>query len=133
MAVTAADLKTPTGYLDSAWFVDLDTALDVWLGLAEGWVPVAATPEQADAVVTAYVYWRGFKDVLLRSARDPNSLSIDKGDISISFTDGQRKYFASEAATWQAAFNDAVEVVVPPVVIDNAPRASYSQTIVRAF
>lgn len=133
MSVTAADLTAPTGRLQSNWFVNLPGNLAIWLAQGAAWVPEDATSEQADAVVTAYGYVRGFEDVLLRSARDPNSLSIDKGDISISFTDGQRKIIQSWLAKWQAAFDAALEAVVPTPVIDAAPRASYSQTIVRAF
>lgn len=134
MAVIAADLTAPTGELQTAWFGDLPGDLAVWIPLGVAQVPSGATTEQADRVVTAYAYWRGFKDVLLRAAGDPNSLSIDKGDISISFTDGQRKIFAAQVTLWEDALNAAIgEVEEPVAVIDNAPRVSYGQAVARAF
>jgi hypothetical protein len=130
MAVTAADLTAPTGELQTAWFVNLPGNLAIWLAQGALWVPEGADSEKADAVVTAYVYLRGFRDVLLRAARDPNSLSIDKGDISISFTDGQRKLFAEQVDKWEAELSAATAVTA---VIDNAPRPSRSVAFNVAF
>ena len=134
MAVLAADLTSPKGELQSAWFGDLPAALAVWIPLGEAQAPAGATTEQADRVTTAYVYWRGFKDVLLRAAADPNSVSVDSGDISLSFTKDQRDRFAAEADSWRAELDAALADASPVVtLIDNAPRASFSQPITRAF
>lgn len=135
MAVTAADLTSPTGELQTAWFADLPAALAVWIPLGEASVPAGATTGQVDRVTRAYAYSRGFRDVLLRAAGDPNSVSIDKGDISVSFTKDQRDRFAVELAKWEAELSTAIAVVgaVAVTVVDNPPRASYSQPIVRSF
>jgi hypothetical protein len=133
VAVTAADLTSPTGELQTAWFSDLPGNLAIRIDQGEGWVPEDATLLQADAVVTAYVYVRGFRDVLLRAARDPNSISIDKGDISISFTDGQRKLFAEQVSKWEVEFDAAVAATAVVTVVDAPPRASFAQPIVRSF
>lgn len=136
MAVLAADLTSPTGELQPAWFGDLPGALAVWIPLGEAQAPAGATTEQADRVTTAYAYWRGFKDVLLRAAGDPNSISLDSGDLSLAFSKDQRDRFAAEALRWETELDAAkadVSAPPPPVVIDNAPRASFSQPIVRAF
>lgn len=135
MAVLPADLTSPTGELQSAWFADLNAALAVWIPLGEAQAPTGATTEQADRVTTAYVYVRGFRDVLLRAAGDPNSVSIDKGDISLSFSKDQRDRFADELAKWEAELAAVIAEVgaVAPVVVDTPPRASFSQPIARAF
>jgi hypothetical protein len=135
VAVTAADLTAPNGELQSAWFGDLPAALAVWIPLGAAQAPAGATTAQADRVTTAYAYWRGFEDVLLRMSRDPNSVSIDKGDISASFSKDQRDRFALKADQWRAELDAAVAAVgeVVTVVIDNAPRASSSQQFVRSF
>lgn len=136
MAVAAVDLTAPTGELQTAWFTtpSLATSAGIWIALGEAKVPEGATSGQADTVVTAYAYWRAFGDVLMRMARDPNSVSIDKGDISASFAADQRKYFAAKVAEWKTAFDTAVgEATVATLVIDNAPRSSSSQQVVRSF
>jgi hypothetical protein len=135
MPVVAADLTSPTGELQPTWFADLPAALAVWITLGEAQAPAGATTEQADRVTTAYAYVRGFEDVLLRAAGDPNSVSIDKGDISLSFSKDQRDRFAAKVAKWEAELAAAIGAIgeVAPVVIDNPPRASYSQRIVRSF
>lgn len=134
MAVTAADLTSPTGELQAAWFSDLSAALAVWIPLGEAQVPAEATTEQADRVTTAYAYVRGFKDVFLRAAGDPNSVSFDKGDVSLSFTDGQRKIFQAQVALWEEELAAAIgEAGVVVTFVDNAPRSSFSQPIVRGF
>ena len=135
MPVTAADLTADVGELQPSWFADLPAALEVWIPLGEAQVPAGATTEQADRVTRAYVYSRGFRDVLLRAAGDPNSLSIDKGDISVSFTKDQRDRFAVELAKWEAELSTAIAVVgaVAVAVVDNPPPVSYSQEIRRSF
>lgn len=136
MAVVAADLTADKGELQPVWFGDLPAALAVWIPLGEAQVPVGATTAQADRVTTAYVYWRGFKDVYLRACGDPNSVSVDKGDVSLSFSKDQRDGLAKEAADWKAEFDAAVSdaaAPTPPAVVDNPPAVSYSQPIVRAF
>jgi hypothetical protein len=136
VAVTVADLTAPTGELQASWFStpSLATAAGIWIVLGADRVPEGATSDQSDAVVTAYVYWRGYGDVLMRMARDPNSVSIDKGDISASYAADQRKYFAAKVAEWKSAYDVAVnDVTAVAAVIDNAPRSSSSQQILRSF
>lgn len=136
MPITSSDVTAPTGELQASWFStpDLPTAAGIWIALGASKVPDGATQEQADAVVLAYTYWRGFSDVLLRMASDPNSVSIDKGDISAAYAADQRKYFAQKVAEWKAAFTDAVEdATAVTVEADTPPRASFAQQIVRSF
>ena len=132
MSVTAADLTAPTGELQSTWFTDLSGNLAIWLSQGEAWIPEGATQAQADAVVTAYGYVRGFRDVLLRAAKDPNSISLDKGDISLSFTDGQRKVLEAQVTRWEAAYDAAIDTGATATV-ENVPRASQSVTFQSVF
>ena len=137
MAVTAADVTAPTGELRPEWFTSpaLPTAAGVWIGLGENTVPDGATSEQTDAVVTAYVYVRGFSDLLLRMSADPNSVSIDKGDISASFAKDQRDQIAAKVSRWQATYAALLEEIAAGSVevAYNPPRTSYSQSAVVSF
>lgn len=137
MAVTAADVTAPTGELRPEWFTspDLPTAAGVWIGLGESQVPDGATSEQSDAVVTAYVYVRGFSDLLLRMSADPNSVSIDKGDISASFAKDQRDQIAGKAAKWQATYDALLDEIAAGSVevAYDPPRTSYSQVATVSF
>lgn len=134
MAVLAADLTAPKGELQTAWFADLPGSLAVWIPLGVAQVPSGATTEQADRVTIAYAYWRGFEDVLLRASGDPNSLSIDKGDISLSFSKDQRDRFAEKRGEWKEAFVAAL-VIEEPVAdaASEVPRASASVRFTQSF
>jgi len=138
VAVLPADLTLPpggTGELDPAWFATgtLAVYLPVWIAAGVALVPDGATTEQGDAVVRAYAYWTGYDTKLMQMSAAPNSVSIDKGDISVSYTDGQRKWFAEKAAYWFGQYTTATAAVVPVPVIDNPPRASSSQPFVLSF
>lgn len=135
MAVVAADLTAPKGELQTTWFTNLPASLAVWIPLGVALAPSGATTAQADRVTTAYVYWRGFSDVLLRMSGDPNSVSIDKGDISASFSKDQRDQFAAKVAEWRAAYEAAVAAVgeVAAVFANEPPRASSSIHFAQGF
>lgn len=139
MAVTAADLTYPptgTGELHPEWWPDgaLTGLLAVWIAAGAAQVPSGASGAQADRVTLSYAYWLAYADLVLTMATRPNTVSVDKGDVSVGWTDGQRKIIQAKVVFWldeySSALSDAVEVVP---VIDNAPRASFSQPIVRAF
>ena len=89
MPVTASDLVLPTGRMPADWFLSSD--IEGWLILGYDTAPVEATVEQADAIATAYAYYRGYEakaDTLLGS---PLSLAgmdlgiIEGGSLPILF------------------------------------------------
>jgi hypothetical protein len=137
VAVTAADVTAPTGELNPDWFSspDLPTAAAVWIGLGEELVPGTATSEQADAVVTAYTYVRAYGDLWGRMLVDPNSVSIDKGDLSIAFAADQRAGIKALINKWQATYDALLEEIAAGSVevAYNPPRASYSQAAIVSF
>lgn len=129
MAVTAADLTSPTGELRTDWFTDPDlpTAAGVWITLGEAQVPDGATGAQSDAVVTAYAYVRAYGDMLRRMAVDPNSISIEKGDIAVSFSGDQRALVNGWLTDWEDALATALADVDTEVIVTyDPPRVSQS-------
>lgn len=138
MPVTA-DLTYPptgTGELHPEWWPDgvLPGLLDVWIEAGVAQVPAGATVLQADRVTLTYAYWLAYADLVLTMATRPNSISVEKGDVAVGWTDGQRKIIQAKVTFWMdeytMALSDATEAMP---VIDNAPRASFSQPILRAF
>lgn len=134
MPVVAADLTSPTGELQSAWFADLSAALAVWIPLGEAQAPVGATTEQADAITTAYTYARAYEAKLAEMAGTPNRQNTAGVEFNEEYTKEQRAWFADKAAYWRGQLSVALAAASPPaVVIDSPPRSSFSQPIARSF
>jgi len=138
MAVTSADLTYPpggTGEIRPDWFSgeDLADLLAVWIAAGEALVPSGGTPEQSDRLVTAYAYWKAYDAKAALMAGAVNSLSIDGGDLAISYAKDQRDFFIGKASFWRLAYEAALAEEESGVVIDNPPRSSYSQPIAFSF
>lgn len=133
MAVTPVDFILPptgTGELDPAWWAagalqaDL---LPVWIAAGEAAAPDGASTEQADAVTTAYAYGTAYDNKALAMSAAPNSVSVDKGEISAAWTDKQRERVAARAAYWWEKFATALaEATLPPETAYAPPRVSSS-------
>lgn len=138
MSVSAEDLTYPpagTGELHPDWWPDgaLPGLLAVWIAAGAALVPGDATAERADRVTLSYAYWLAYGDKLITMAASPNSVSVDKGDISAAWAKDQRDIFAARLKYWLGEYETAVADVVPMVVIDNPPRASQSVAFQSVF
>jgi hypothetical protein len=116
MAVVAADFLIPTGELQPAWFEgqDLTSWLTAWIAAATLTVPAEATPEQADAIVSAYGYWRAYRAKCGEMAGTPNSVAL-AGELSATTSDGRMNKFCEWAEQWKAAYEEAVGSAGGPV------------------
>jgi len=137
VAVTSADLTLPpagTGELDPAWWATgaLAVLLPVWIAAGVAVVPAGATTEQSDAVVRAYAYGTAYDAKAAQMSASPNSVGLDGGDISLSYSKDQRDYFIGKARAWWATYTFALDEA-GAVVVDVAPRQSYSQPISMSF
>lgn len=119
MAVVAADLTFPTGEIQPQWFEgqDLPALLATWIGIVEPVVPPAATPEQADAIVTAYAYWRAYSAIYMRMAGDPNSVALS-GELSAGWAPANTKAFFTRAEWWRLRYEAEVAGVEETVAAE---------------
>ena len=120
MPVVAADFLIPDGELQPAWFEgqDLTAWLTAWIAAATLTVPAEATSEQADAIVTAYGYWRAYRAKCGEMAGTPNSVAL-AGELSATTSDGRMNKFCEWAEQWKAAYQEAVEGAGGPVASES--------------
>jgi hypothetical protein len=114
--VFPADIVLPVGSMPADWHSVED--IQAWIDLGYGTAPVGATTPQADAIATAYAYYRGYNakaDTLLGS---PDNVGL--GDMSVAQSNGRYDRMKSQAAgfyaQWEAAVV-AVTYVEPEVVL----------------
>lgn len=104
MAVYAAQLKQPRGYLPPAWFDD--TELGLWI--AEGAVKAAILDSSVqDDAVKAWAYYRAYDYKAQQKEDLPQSKSID-GQAAISYGADRAELWKAKAAQWLGAFNDVL-------------------------
>lgn len=123
MAVLASDFVLPTGRMPADWF--LSTDIDGWIALGYASAPVESTTVQADAIATAYVYYRGYEakaDTLLGS---PDNVGL--GDMSVAQSNGRYDRMKAQAAEFKLLWEQAIDLVlnppVPVVVESRRPRS----------
>lgn len=107
MPVLASDLVLPTGKMPVDWFSSSD--ITGWLTLGYASAPVGATVEQADAIATAYAYYRGYEakaDTLLGS---PDNVGL--GDMSVAQSNGRYDRMKAQAAEYRYAWEQAIAAV----------------------
>lgn len=115
MAVTSADLITPSGLIDFKMFPgedrnQLTARLDQYIANGEGDQRVTVMPADAqDAPVTAFAYYQAFRDVAIRMALEPQTLTVqDKG--SHGYGSDQRKIITDLRDKYLGDFESLVTV-----------------------
>lgn len=120
MAVEAADLELPTGYLPASWYEDV--ALTAWI--AEGAVKAASitdAPTQ-DAAVRAWAYYRAYKAKVAEMIGRPTSISA--AGISRTYNTQTGTDMRAEAKYWLDIFNDylaGTQTTAPSFLFARAP------------
>jgi hypothetical protein len=110
MPVTASDLVLPTGRMPADWFLSSD--IEGWLLLGYDTAPVEATVEQADAIATAYAYYRGYEAKADTLLGNPDNVGL--GDMSVAQSNGRYDRMKAQAAEFMAAWLAAIDVVLNP-------------------
>jgi hypothetical protein len=128
VAVLAEDLIHPAGKLPADWFTAPD--LEVWIAAGEQTAPEEATAEQADAITTAYAYWRAHEAKALAVLGSPDTVSLD-GMGGRTTSNGRYDRLMDQAAVYRGEWEVAVAGATPEVeTVAPPPLASRSTLIV---
>lgn len=122
MAVTAAQLKSPTGKVEAAFFPGetggtLDARLAAYIAEGEseaGDVGDWDSQAEYDAAVTSWAYYRAFEAVYLRLIATPSTVSITE-EGSTQFTQQQINAFKDQSDNYRTAFDAAIADPDEPV------------------
>jgi hypothetical protein len=116
MAVTAADILIPTGFIDPAWYdADITTSLTAWIADGAAAAPAEATEAQQDAVSRAWAHYRAFMAKADAVANSPSSATLT-GALSVSNAKDRVDYWTRKAAEWLALYETALGEATPVVV-----------------
>jgi hypothetical protein len=109
MAVLPADVVLPVGSMPADWHTASD--VEEWIALGYASAPVEATEAQADAIATAYTYYRGYSakaDTLLGS---PDNVGL--GDMSVAQSNGRYDRMMAKAEEFRLAWQGYIADVTP--------------------
>ena len=126
VSVTSASILYPVGEIRPEWFSgeDLDASLSVWLNEGAAKVPTGAPSETADAIASAWCYYRAYRAKAAAMAASPDTVSIPDAP-GRTLSTSRVNFFRDRAAEWLSAFEAAlasVTVVVQPAAAP-APRS----------
>lgn len=113
MAVAPADLKSPIGKIDSAFFpgeatAELDARLQQYINEAIARIDGDLAGTELDDATKLWAYYRAFEAVHLRMIATPASVSI-QGEGSVAYTAAQIASFGTAASDYLSAFNATLE------------------------
>lgn len=130
MAVLPTDLILPVGSMPSDWHST--ESLEEWIALGEASVPVEADAAQADAIVTAYAYYRGYSARAVKLLSSPDNISLP-GGLSIAKSNGRYDRMMAIAESYRLAHEAAVAAVtyVEPEVELYVSRSSSAPIVYR--
>lgn len=109
MAVLPVYVTLPTGRMPVDWHTEPD--LQEWIDLGYASAPVESNEAQADAIATAYTYYRGYSaraDTLLGS---PDNVGL--GDMSVAQSNGRYDRMVKAAEGYLLEWEALVAGVAP--------------------
>lgn len=117
------DFIAPVGLLTAALFPgqNLEAMVSAWLTEAESKAAAAATPEQQNEAIRAWVYYRAYFDVWQRLSSNPASLSLD--GTSMSMGQEQIASYLNLWKSYQGQYNDAMGLAKGKPVVSKSVKA----------
>lgn len=124
--ITATDLLEPIGDLALAYFpgkpqADVEALLGAYIADGVARLPAEVSALGApttDLAVTAWSYYRAYRNITMRLSRDPATVHIE-GEVATTITGEQIRTFKDETARWLADWSTliAVEAFAPGSVV----------------
>jgi hypothetical protein len=114
--ILPVDLTLPAGKMPADWHAT--DALQEWIAQGYASAPLEATTEQADAIATAYAYWRGYEAKAATWLGSPDNVGL--GDMSVAQSNGRYDRMMAKAEEYRVEWGNAiasVTVVVPVVTL----------------
>lgn len=112
MPILPVDVTLPAGRMPLDWHTTPD--IEAWIALGYGSAPVEADQATADAIATAYTYYRGYSaqaDTLLGS---PDSVGgIGATGISVSQSNGRYDRMVAQAEVYRLEWVALVASAIP--------------------
>lgn len=117
------DFISPAGLLTTDLFPgrDLTALVEAWLAEAESKSSAAATLEQQNEAIKAWVYYRAYFDVWQRLSSNPSSLALD--GTSMSMGQEQIASYLNLWKSYQGQYNDAMGLAKGKLVVSKSVKA----------